>query len=215
MCKTKQGMLIPARSYVEPDQDHYILNPAGTEAMVASPRLTCVVDVQAELGAYECKGIIEAIQQSFRNPRANRPVLFVLWPDAGPVVPEIASAKGIHSETVQKARDGGEELLRFWERHGRPKNIQMMGINLNVCIYNAVSEFLSCCERAGIEPPVIHFQKSTLADTNYIDDPKFGWDHFRHVISAYCPHQKPPSNTKYVLADQIFRFPPNPPNSNS
>jgi hypothetical protein len=218
-------MLIPVCSYIEPGPGHYILIPPNKEAGVAKPQLACIVDMQAELDAYKCQGIIEAIQQSLRNPQVRQPVLFILWPDAGPVIPELAFAGGIQSEAVQKVHDGGEELLRFWERQDRPGNIQMMGINLNVCVYNAVGEFLSCCDKDGIEPPIIHFKKSTLADTNYLDDPKFGWDHFRHVISAYCPHQKPPQDTEYVVGSSdhrncwknykfLFDFPPNLPNSN-
>jgi hypothetical protein len=195
-------MLIPARNYAEPAQGHYILNPSGLEAAVASPHLICIIDMQAELGAYECNGTIEAIRQSLRKQSDGRAILFVLWPDAGPVVPELALAEGVQNVEVQKKRDGGEDLFRFWEDQGRPNNIQMMGINLNVCVYNAVAEFLACCEAAEAVPPLIHFQKSTLADTNYLDDPGFGWDHFRHVISSYCRHQKPPEDTEYVAADQ-------------
>jgi hypothetical protein len=197
-----QAENLPARSYAEPAQGYYILNPSELEAVVANPHLICIVDMQAELGAYDCKESIYAIRQSLRKQPAGQVILFVLWPGAGPVIPELAFAAGVQSVAVQKERDGGEEMFRFWEDQGRPKNIQMMGINLNVCVYNAVAEFLSCCEAAEAVPPLIHFQKSTLADTNYLDDPGFGWDHFRHVISSYCRHQKPPEDTEYVAADQ-------------
>ena len=74
----------------------------------------------------------------------------------------------------------------------------MMGLNLNVCIFNAVSEFIACCRDRQVEPPLIHFKVETLADSNYLDDPKFGWDYFRNVISAHCPGQSPPPDTMYV-----------------
>ena len=55
---------LPARSYAEPAQGYYILNPSELEAVAANPHLICIVDMQAELGAYDCKESIYAIRQS-------------------------------------------------------------------------------------------------------------------------------------------------------
>ena len=36
---------------------------------------------------------------------AGQVILFVLWPGAGPVIPELAFAEGVQSVAVQKERD--------------------------------------------------------------------------------------------------------------
>jgi len=189
---------IAANSYAEPGHGHYILNPSSAEGIPGESCLFCVVDLQADVDAYKCNGLVRAVQQELSRLRKEQAVLFILWPDAGPVVPEIALPSGVDSETAVKKGDGGAELFQFWGKRGRPGNIQMMGLNLNVCIFNAVSEFIACCRDRQVDPPLIHFKVETLADSNYRDDPKFGWDHFRNVISAHCPGQSPPPDTMYV-----------------
>jgi len=165
---------------------------------MGEPMLICVVDLQEQLDACKCKGLVPAVQARISGLSPNQSVIFILWPDGGPVVLEIKAKPDVHREDVTKSEDGGLELYGFWEKHEKPQNIELQGLNLNVCVFNLVAEFLKCCQENSVEPPLIHFRRETLADSNYLDGPKFGWDHFRNVMSAYCPEQEPPEDTKYV-----------------
>ncbi len=189
---------VPARSYAEPAPDWYVLNASCRGIQLEEPSLFCVVDLQEQLDAYKCKGLVSAVQARSSGLSPNQSVIFILWPDGGPVVPEIKTKPDVPREDVTKREDGGRELYQFWAKHGRPQNIEVQGCNLNVCVFNLIAEFLKCCQENSVEPPLIHFRRETLADSNYLDDPRFGWDHFRNVMSAYCPEQEPPADTKYV-----------------
>ncbi len=158
-----------------------------------------MVDLQEQLDAYKCKGLVSAVQARSSGLSPNQSVIFILWPDGGPVVPEIKTKPDVPREDVTKREDGGLELYQILgQARKTPEHRVRKGLNLNVCVFNLVAEFLKCCQENSVEPPLIHFRRETLADSNYLDDPRFGWDHFRNVMSAYCPEQEPPADTKYV-----------------
>jgi hypothetical protein len=184
---------VPPQSYVE-ESDMFILNAGCSESSIEAPGLVCVIDLQEQLGACKCTGLVSAIRASLIR-RPNIPTLFILWPDAGTNVLELQNIPG---ERHIKVKDGGQELFDFWVKHGSAGNIEIAGINLNVCIFNAIAEFLEVCKDAGCTSPVIHLNRRMLADDNYLDNPQFGWDHFRHVLAAYCPNQGYPQDTAYI-----------------
>ena len=190
---------IAPKSFLEPGPGYFVLNAGDLPVSFTKPRLRCILDVQDELGARSCPHLIPAIVRTIQME--NGSTLCIEWPDAGETVPEIVGASpGVHREKKGKDNDGGSLLYEFWTKLGRPASIEVMGENMNVCVFNLVHEFFRFCQENSAPVPQIHFRVECLGDTNYPgDQQREGWDHFRLVTAEAFTKQKPPRDTVYLI----------------